>query len=621
MFGILISTVICLTICFFTYYFFIYVKQKTDSELFMDITLTEGESAVALTIDYVDDTYVVLMLDENGNVVRTYSDEPIGVDGKPLRIWEHGTISNITTEGYDVSGFEKRVTCPERFLFKDGQCVPLTPCDGVIGDKFVGLDYYQSRMYHANYPSAEDSVSYHQRLYVQCPGNKLLSCEQNYIFKGVKEIDIKEKPCIHYDICAIHFDGFRHIIPIDDKPLQNNQFYFCTGGKSVKITCDENLVVNRSKIICENAICDKGSVRINPDDPKNSYFQCVEDGVEELITCPFGTTSSHLECISDQCAKNYPQYRTEMSSFGYNVTKLTCSDNFVTITTLPATPFKYTFQYVTFSINDYYTQYYTKDGTINFVPVEFLEEVYIQYKYKEPSPENGDRRIIPFVKQLHGVKKPLAVLTKSNPVDTTIFGPCDGLGFVQDVDILFSYRSSDNFFKLFDPTDPQLAKTLITFTRTDISKTYSYILYLQVTDVSEYSYQIMKPISVTLSGTKLTILSSIVDTLDNNTSKQVQLSVDLSSQSKKTAIPMHLLNIHYYNHATSNNSDLIGLCTLLPTRKPTFGTLSIFEYFEIENVDVTTIQGNPIDKETLRDMNNIQHSHFMKIPPRDPPST
>lgn len=301
------------------YYIFGYKKNKTLDQIIDEYSNERLlPNNITLALDQNKHRYLTAKYDGHTD---KWSEEwdtvAYNVDGSIFSLEEHGQKTDTDT-GFTLSGILEPFVCPEYFIWNGEECILKDLCTDK--KEFKGLPY--NYKVDNNQPTPKSQV-YHEKLYISCPNSELLTCGEGKKWMGKESTTTT--PCVSYDVCASHSNGFRHTFPISDTDvLDPTEFYICNQGKSEKNKCGEGLLFDQLNLQCNSPYCETGTKLPNDD---TSYFSC-QNGIYVKIVCEYGVDESKVSCANNICG-DYPKIEYYDDIFGGIKSIQTCLNNVV----------------------------------------------------------------------------------------------------------------------------------------------------------------------------------------------------------------------------------------------------------------------------------------------------
>lgn len=354
---IVVVVIVILVLAYYVLYQPKLNSLQTPSHIQEQIFKQFNKVATAFTVSQnPDGTFNNYSVDEAspGGFKLEKSQWPVNFDGLPVNnLDNHGTVYNVDTTGFAVSGVVARFTCPTLWYWSedDQSCLPEPICPPHPEAVIRGINSYQFHSLPTNSDvqihelrddKATDSpdLIFHSRIYAVCaPGEQppthkqaklmaqqglsidfddpldslnnmfLESCEENTKFNQMAVQPIDSNPCIIYDVCTENFENYIHRLApnADAPPLADNEFYICQYRTSVRQSCP----INQAFDVLQNT-CLPVSRCLNKTDgstlpsefvdrQSNEYVLC-QGGREFIRNCPFGTHQKQIDPIDDQPA-------------------------------------------------------------------------------------------------------------------------------------------------------------------------------------------------------------------------------------------------------------------------------------------------------------------------------
>lgn len=396
--SLIFVTAFCLILLTCFAFIFIFQKNLTPEEIVEKYTNTYGTPTAITLAPKGDDLFLNLLYDPTNNKwFERIEDKAYTLDGTTFRIEPHGKIVNEDEKGYEIQGVGKKLECPEPFYWDGVDCVLKNLCGSV--EEYRGIPYaYKTQYDDKTQNQMKDQQKFHQKLYVKCPENIRMNCDQNFIFVGTETVDIKSNPCVLFDICSVKTNGFRHRLPVQGNQLDDREFYICNAGKSELNRCGEGMKFDELKLICMSESCNEGE-RVRGDE--NSFFIC-KNGFFQKVDCEFGVNETGVFCMPDMCI-GYPKKEFYEDPFGGVFKYSTCFKNIITdikadpgetTVSLPNLP---KFSYPQFMLNDQNVSvdrkiqerfcYYKVEDGINASIQGAIELGYFEGSYKTETEE------------------------------------------------------------------------------------------------------------------------------------------------------------------------------------------------------------------------------------------
>lgn len=311
-------------------YYYLQKPKATDIyKTYSQYLLRTPNPDVAFTYKYIgngqyENYYVNYDPDVSDVIKKEINDYPVDGTGAKYTPNEHGTLIE-NDKGFIISGIDTQFECPDNWNWDtDAKVCKVNPiCKNEDVNMFKGIDYYHFNLNSvrsklSNQPQQllqEDSVKYHDRLYVSCMENGTFTieeCQYNMLFNQLESQPNTSNPCVLYDICedlkeyTIHKSDIGNGVVLND-----NEYYICINSKSELRTCKDNSVFNVEVNGCvENNQC--ASQETGYTFPKNdsSYIMC-NGGSEFTINCINGIYEglgvNNLECNIDK-SKTYFEF-------------------------------------------------------------------------------------------------------------------------------------------------------------------------------------------------------------------------------------------------------------------------------------------------------------------------
>jgi hypothetical protein len=282
------------------YWWFTRARPESLEQQVVRYGLANGTWPIAYTLARAPDgTFRNVEIDED-RFIQRFDKEPINPEtGTFWRPISHGDVTNLP-DGYTVTGVLPTIRCPTGWLYNETKqlCSPPPICDGDIDNGYIrGITQYQFK-----------ATTFHPRLYARCKENGTYifdACVDNQQYNQVPRQPDTVNPCVYYDICVEHSDGFKHKQQIDDHVLLPNEYYICNKGVSMLSTCEPPLVFSDNFNACIiQSLC--FGVENNQTIPIDDYsfLRCLND-IDYKVNCDLGVFTGdgpqHLSCINRSC--------------------------------------------------------------------------------------------------------------------------------------------------------------------------------------------------------------------------------------------------------------------------------------------------------------------------------
>lgn len=313
-------------------YYFSRPKSRQPIDLYSAYALNHGgKYPAAFTAGREGDNYLNYYVDSDTGSLRLQSDPyPVTKDGVPYKRKNHGQIT-YNENGFSIEGISVPFNCPNQFEWdmEKKSCKPKPLCRPSYPNGTIkGIAYYNLE-YLEKYPAdesrgADEPRKFHERLYAICAGangneessNDFLigECQNNQVYNQQPENAAGADPCVFYDICSDHLDGFKHREITDiNVSIPTNGFYVCNQGKSELKFCNNDEMLSSLAMTCiETGPCfnKKNGVTLpSLENPSNSFIYCRNDR-SHTIFCPNGiyTEGDRIRCINDNCDPKFVGY-------------------------------------------------------------------------------------------------------------------------------------------------------------------------------------------------------------------------------------------------------------------------------------------------------------------------
>jgi len=294
------------------YWYFTRQRPETLEDQILRYTLQHSDYPRGYTLSKLSDgTYRNVDVDSEGKLQIQIGDKPIDpTTGTLYEQRPHGKVELVNNTGFRVEGMLQTVNCPDQWTWNEAKkiCVPPPICDGLQDKDYIkGITQYQFDLLPI-LDQAEKMDIYHARLYAICGDEGKYTfgnCSDNKKFNQKAKQPANVDPCVFYDICSEHEDGFKHKKQINDYILKPNEYYVCVSGKSELNECVLPLVFSETfnSCIAQSPCFGKPNNETIPIDDK-SFLRCLND-IDYLITCPLGVYTgdgpTNLACNKNVC--------------------------------------------------------------------------------------------------------------------------------------------------------------------------------------------------------------------------------------------------------------------------------------------------------------------------------
>lgn len=289
------------------YYVFIYQKPETPFDVFLRLIRHNQETILAFTYKKIGPNEYLNYYVDDLQLEPRIEKFPVTFDSLPVNTEKlHGIISN-TTNGFLVSGIEFPFRCPSGWKYDEtnGKCNLEEICQPYDIDVFKGISYYQ---FNETFKSKLNAnTTFHPRLFVDCNTNERKHCAPNELYVGGEVISNAYEPCEPYDVCQDMLTMTTHNFPIFvGDELDQNEFYICQNGRSVRRRCPNNTQFSRTQNAClpvSRCFDRQDNTTIYTGD-SNQFILCL-NGQENVVRCGNGVfhdpDTGNVECVNAIC--------------------------------------------------------------------------------------------------------------------------------------------------------------------------------------------------------------------------------------------------------------------------------------------------------------------------------